>query len=193
MRGGLPPSGVPQGSGRAVLGVAGFILQRLTGNEMASPEVLGVGAGAILAVALGSESVLYVDADESRRETAVKLGAQTLAQTPKRVGPYAVTVDASADPEGLALALRSTAPDGICTSTAIYFGEQPSLPLLEMYTKGITFKTGRVNARTAMPHVLDLAASGALRPELVTTRVVGWGDAADALVERAWTKLVIER
>ncbi len=44
-----------------------------------------------------------------------------------------------------------------------------------------------------MPHVLDLAASGALRPELVTTRVVGWEDAADALVERGRTKLVIER
>ncbi len=36
----------------ALLGVAGVILQRLTSNEMASPEVLGVSAGAILAVAL---------------------------------------------------------------------------------------------------------------------------------------------
>ena len=44
-----------------------------------------------------------------------------------------------------------------------------------------------------MPHVLELAASGALRPELVTTKVVGWSDAADALLERGWTKLVIER
>jgi threonine dehydrogenase-like Zn-dependent dehydrogenase len=158
----------------------------------AGPGSIGLYAAG-LAVALGSESVLYVDADEGRRETAAKLGAQTLAETPKRVGPYAITVDASADPDGLALALRSTAPDGICTSTAIYFGEQPSLPLLEMYTKGITFKTGRANARPAMGHVLELAASGALHPELVTTSVVGWADAADALLERGWTKLVIER
>jgi threonine dehydrogenase-like Zn-dependent dehydrogenase len=158
----------------------------------AGPGSIGLYAAG-LAVALGSESVLYVDADESRRETAAKLGAQTLAEAPARVGPYAVTVDSSADPDGLALALRSTAPDGICTSTAIYFGEQPSLPLLEMYTKGITFKTGRANARPAIPHVLGLAASGALRPELVTTSVVAWSDAAPALVERGWTKLVIER
>jgi threonine dehydrogenase-like Zn-dependent dehydrogenase len=158
----------------------------------AGPGSIGLYAAG-LAVALGSQSVLYVDADEQRRETAAKLGAQTLAQTPKRVGPYAITVDSSGDPDGLALALRSTAPDGTCTSTAIYFGEQPSLPLLEMYTKGITFKTGRANARTAMPHVLELAASGAMHPELVTTRVVGWSDAADALLERGWTKLVIER
>ncbi|MDZ7752620.1 MAG: Fe(3+)-hydroxamate ABC transporter permease FhuB [Gammaproteobacteria bacterium] len=37
----------------ALLGVAGVILQRVTNNEMASPEVLGVSAGAILAVACG--------------------------------------------------------------------------------------------------------------------------------------------
>jgi alcohol dehydrogenase len=91
------------------------------------------------------------------------------------------------------MALRSTAPDGTCTSTGIYFGEQPALPLLEMYTKGITFRTGRVHARAAMPGVLALAAQGALHPELVTTRVVPWADAPDALLERGWTKLVIER
>ena len=92
----------------------------------------GAGAGSIglyaagLAVALGSESVLYVDADESRREIAATLGAQTLARDARSaLGPFPITVDASADPDGLALALRSTAPDGICTSTAIYFGEQP--------------------------------------------------------------------
>jgi ferric hydroxamate transport system permease protein len=39
-------------SAGALLGVAGLILQRLTGNLMASPEVLGVSAGAILAVAI---------------------------------------------------------------------------------------------------------------------------------------------
>jgi threonine dehydrogenase-like Zn-dependent dehydrogenase len=146
-----------------------------------------------LAVALGASSVLYVDADAERARIAEALGAQTLTEPPKRAGPFAVTVDSSADPAGLKLALRSTAPDGICTSTAIYFGEQPALPLLEMYTKGITFTTGRVNAREAMPHVLALTASGALAPELVTTRTVAWDDAADALRECDWTKLVVER
>jgi threonine dehydrogenase-like Zn-dependent dehydrogenase len=158
----------------------------------AGPGSIGVYAAA-LAVALGAESVLYVDADADRRATAAALGAETLETIPSRLGPFPITVDSSADPEGLALALRSTAPDGTCTSTAIYFGEQPSLPLLEMYTKGITFKTGRVNAREAMPHVLALAASGALQAERVTSRVVGWADASEALLERDWTKLVIER
>lgn len=160
----------------------------------------GAGAGSIglyaaaLAVALGSESVLYIDRDPRRRRIASELGAQTLEGTAeRRLGPFPVTVDAGADADGLALALRSTAPDGVCTSAAIYFGEQPAMPLLEMYTKGVTFVTGRAHAREAMPHVLELAASGALRPELVTTRTVAWADAADALLERDWTKLVIER
>ena len=158
----------------------------------ASSGSIGLYAVA-LAGALGAESVTYVDADRTRRETAESLGARTLAETPQRLGPFPVTVDASADPDGLALALRSTAPDGTCTSTAIYFGEQPSLPLLEMYTKCTTFKTGRAHARPAMPHVLELAASGAIEPERVTTRTVAWSDAADALLERDWCKLVFER
>jgi alcohol dehydrogenase len=159
----------------------------------------GAAAGSIglyaaaLAVALGSESVLYVDGDEGRRERAQALGAQTLAQMPRRVGPYPITVDASADADGLGLALRSTSPDGVCTSTSIYFGEPPSLPLLEMYTKGITFRTGRANAREAIPHVLDLAAAGSLRADLVTSAIVDWDQAPAALAEPGWTKLVIVR
>ncbi len=170
-------------------------------DEPGAPVLVvgGAGSGSIglyavaLALGLRAESVTYVDADDDRRATAASLGAQTLAETPQRLGPFAVTVDSSADADGLALALRSTAPDGVCTSTAIYFGDQPALPLLEMYTKGITFKTGRANAREAMPHVLAMAAAGALAPEQVTTRTVAWRDAAEALLARDWCKLVIER
>jgi alcohol dehydrogenase len=158
----------------------------------AGPGSIGLYAAG-LAVALGAESVLYVDSDAGRRRTAAALGAETLADPPKRLGPFPITVDSSADPRGLALALRSTAPDGTCTATAIYFGDPPSVPLLEMYTNGITFKTGRAHVRPAMPHVLELAAAGAMHPELVTTRVVPWSDAVDALLEPGWTKLVIQR
>lgn len=170
-------------------------------QEPGAPVLIvgGASSGSIglyavsLALALGAESVTYVDADAQRREIAEGFGAQTLADTPQRLGPFPVTVDSSADPDGLALALRSTAPDGTCTSTAIYFGEQPSLPLLEMYTKGVVFKTGRANAREAMPHVLALASAGAIHPERVTTRTVAWNDAADALAQGEWCKLVFER
>src|SRR3954453_13641649 len=51
---------------------------------------------------------------------------------PERLGPYPVTGDASASHEGLACALRSTAPDGVCTSVGIYYERETPVPLLEM-------------------------------------------------------------
>jgi alcohol dehydrogenase len=172
-------------------------LERDPGAEVL--VVGGLGPGSIglyaagIAVALGAGRVLYVDPDPGRRAVAESLGAETSGEVVKRLGPFAVTVDYCGTEEGLGLALRSTAPDGTCTSCAIYFAEQPTLPMLEMYTKGITLVTGRANAREAMPHVLGLAASGALHPELVTSTVVPWLEAPEALLEAGWTKLVFER
>jgi threonine dehydrogenase-like Zn-dependent dehydrogenase len=173
-----PPLAEEPGAAVLVLGGAG-------------PGSIGIYAAG-LAVALGSESVLYIDRDQTRRSLAAALGAQTLAEAPERVGPFAITVDASGDPAALNLALQATAPDGICTSTAIYFGEQPRLPLFRMYTQCVTFKTGRAHARPAMPHVLDLAATGRLDAAAVTSRVVGFAEAAEALLEPGWTKLVFQ-
>ena len=157
----------------------------------AGPGSIGLYAVAI-ALALGSEAVTYADSDQRRLDLAESLGARPLGTPwPERVGPFPITVDANGTHEGIELALSSTAPDGICTSTAIYFGEQPRLPLLEMYVKIVTFKTGRVHARPVMPEVLRLAELGAFQPELVTTRVVDWSDAVEALLERDWTKLIL--
>jgi alcohol dehydrogenase len=156
------------------------------------PGSIGLYAAGI-AVALGAESVTYVDADAGRRATAAAFGAEAVEPGPERLGPFAITVDSSFDPEGLMLALRSTAPDGICTSTGIYFGEPVPMPLFEMYLKIVTFETGRVHARPAMPAVLELAVHGDFRPQEVTSRVVSWDDAPDALLERDWVKLVATR
>ena len=159
----------------------------------------GAGAGSIglyaaaIAAALGAESVTYVDADAGRRATAAGFGAEALEPGPERLGPFAITVDASGDRAGLALALASTAPDGICTSTAIYFGEPVPMPLFEMYLKVVTFETGRVHARPLIPSVLDLAHAGRFDPAAVTSRVVAWEDMPAALVERDWVKLVATR
>lgn len=111
---------------------------------------------------------------------------------PGAAGPLSDTVDSSADRPGLACAVRSTEPDGICTSTGILFERETPLPLLEAYTKGLTFHTGRVHARPVMPEVLELIAAGRLSPELVTTELVAWDDAAEALAEHT-AKLVVTR
>jgi threonine dehydrogenase-like Zn-dependent dehydrogenase len=148
------------------------------------------------AIALGAERVLYVDEDERRRGIAERLGAETLAEIPDKLGEgFPITVDASANPRGLELALRATAPDGTCTSTGIYFdpNDVPRFPLFEMYVRNATFVTGRPHARRVIPHALHSIEAGGFDPTQVTTKVVDWQDAPDALVERGWNKLVFTR
>jgi alcohol dehydrogenase len=64
--------------------------------------------------------------------------------------------------------------------------------MLEMYTTGVTFITGRVDARPLIPEIVALVAEGRLHPELVNSTAVGWEDAPAAMLDLP-TKLVIER
>lgn len=158
-----------------------------------SPVLVCMGAGSIalyavaLAQALGAERVDVAGGREADRELAAKLGANLLNEEfPERIsGGYPITVDASGkqDGSGLACALRSTEPEGLCTSIGIYYSPDISLPLLEIYTKGITFKTGRVHSRPAMPAILDLVREGRFDPAPMTMQTVDWDDAAEALSE----------
>ena len=148
--------------------------------------------GVQVASALGAARVVYCDVDEGRLRKAEGLGAEIVEGYPERLGPFAVTAMVAADPAALALPARSTAPDGICTCAGIVFQPETPIPLIEMYTKITTFRTGRPHARPAIPRVLELMADGRLRPELVTDRVVGWEESADALADNRG-KLVFSR
>jgi alcohol dehydrogenase len=170
-------------------------------RETSRAPVLVIGGGAIsvglyaaaAAVALGSPQVDYVDSDGERLELARSAGANPIeGPPPRKLGPYPITVDASASPHGLACTLRSTEPGGICTSVGIYFQPETPVPLLDMYTNGITFKTGRVNARAHMLDILDLVSSGRLHPERLTTLTAPWEDAPEAFAADT-TKVVVVR
>lgn len=170
-------------------------------GERPGTEVLVVGGSAFsislytvqIATALGASRVDFLDNDAERLELAAALGANTIdVPPPERLGPYPITVDASGTHEGLHRAIRSTEPGGTCTSVSIFFEPETPVPLLSMYTKGIVFRTSRVDSRAALPAVLDLIASGRIDPGEVTSRVVGWDEAVDALADPP-TKLVIER
>jgi threonine dehydrogenase-like Zn-dependent dehydrogenase len=103
-----------------------------------------------------------------------------------------VTIENTMDPEGLACTLRSTDDYGFCTSIAIHFGDTTPVPLLHMYTKGITLHASRADSRRLLPQVLDLVAAGRLDPTAVPTTVAAWDDAAEAWLEPA-VKLVVAR
>ncbi|MCV7299028.1 alcohol dehydrogenase catalytic domain-containing protein [Mycobacterium barrassiae] len=132
-----------------------------------------------LAAALGY-GVDYVDTDPQRLAAAEKLGA-TVHDRPKpdkSMGPYPVTVHTSAEPATLAATLRVTWPDGVCTDTGIYYQGAVEMPLLPMYTRGVRFVTGRVNARAVIPEVVELLEAGCdLTPAV--DRVVPWDDATE--------------
>jgi threonine dehydrogenase-like Zn-dependent dehydrogenase len=170
-------------------------------------EVLVVGGAArsvglyaaACAHALGAERVVYADTDAGRLERAAAVGAEPVEipagddggpAWPRKLGRFPITVDSSGRHEGLHAALRSTAPDGVCTSVAIYFAPETPLPLLEMYTRGCTLHTGRCHARALIPEVLGLVAGGRLDPALVTSAVVGFDEAESALTEPP-TKLIL--
>jgi threonine dehydrogenase-like Zn-dependent dehydrogenase len=164
-----------------------------------SPTLVVGGAGDValyavaVAVALGSAQVDFVDTDVRRLTVARDIGANAIERVPdgRAMGTYPITVDHSGSETGLRSAIASTEPEGLCTSTAIYFADAP-LPLLAMYTRGITFRTSRVNARAVIPHVIDLVVDGRLRPELVTAAMVQWDDADVALAQLS-AKTVVTR
>ena len=154
------------------------------------PNSIGLYAAG-LAVTLGASKVVYADQDDQRLAIAEQLGAEPRdGAFPRKLGAFAVTVDASGDEAGLRCALNSTAFDGTCTSPSVYLTD-PSLPLFSMYSRCCSFHTGRAHARPAVDPVLDAVAAG-FDPSLVTSAIVDWDQAADALADPPM-KLVITR
>jgi threonine dehydrogenase-like Zn-dependent dehydrogenase len=142
---------------------------------------LSIGLYAAAFAATFGFHVDYVDTDASRLAAAEKLGAVVHErQAPdKSWEPYPATVHTSADPSLLAATLRATWPDGVCTDTGVYLASRVEIPLLQMYTRGVRFVTGRVNARAVIPDILTVLAEGCdLSPAV--DRVVPWEDAATA-------------
>ncbi len=162
---------------------------------IASGGAPSIGLYAVAAArALGASEVVYVDPSPERATLAEKLGARVVREKvgPElRVGRFPITVDCTGREEGLRFCIGSTDAEGTCTSVGIYFGDVP-LPLLDMYTRGVTFITGRINARRDIPLALGLLAKGELDLGTVATTVVDWDTAPTAWAEPA-PKLVVRR
>lgn len=166
-------------------------------------EVLVVGGDApsislytiLCAQALGAGRIRYADSDSERLAAASDLGAEVIdlgGGFPRRLDRAPIVVSGSLQVEGLHCAIRSTEAYGRITPVTIHFGPATPLPLLEMYTRGITFHTSRADSRRYLPEVLDLVAAGRIDPLAVPTTIVDWDRAADRWLEPA-LKLVVTR
>jgi threonine dehydrogenase-like Zn-dependent dehydrogenase len=150
-----------------------------------------IGLYAVAVARALDADVVYVDDDPRRASIAAGLGASVVGSRVEKLGRFPVTVNTSASQRRLHLALTSTEPGGVCTDTGIYV-EDVALPLWRMYTVGVRFVTARVSARTVLPAVLDLVASGRLDPSIATAMTASFADAP-----KAWSdhrdKLVLLR
>jgi hypothetical protein len=66
------------------------------------------------------------------------------------------------------------------------------LPLVEMYTRGITFHTSRADSLRYLPDVLNLLITTTFSPVAIPTTIRPWDQATRAWLQPA-IKLVITR
>jgi iron complex transport system permease protein len=141
----------------AMLAIAGCILQRLTGNEMASPEVLGISAGATFGIALAvfaaapgfSGQFAFATAGAIAVLAVIFLSSRRSAFAPERVLLA-----------GIALSAMVDAVVGVLSSTG-----DPRAVLLMRWMSGSTYLVdGRIAAaETGIAAVLIAAALAARR------------------------------
>lgn len=187
---------VPDGLDEHALASAGdnlaLALECLASHLEVRPgaSVLILGSGSVglyateLARALGAGRVVYVDRDPLRRELASVLGAETADQPPSRKRyAFNLALDAAMDEEWLRIALGLLEPEGVCECPSSYFKESVALPLFEMAIRGVSFHTGRGNAGPHIPLLLGLIANGTIHPERITSEVLPWEAAPEALAD----------
>jgi alcohol dehydrogenase len=170
--------------------------------EAPGVDVLIVGGAAasgglyatMFAVALGARSVRYVDGDARRCELAESLGAAAQYHEgpwPKGFERALITVENTGDSEGLMCTIRSTDDYGTCTPIAVDFTPTTPVPLLAMYTRGITLRLGRADSRRYLGEILHLAAAHHFDPLSIKPRIVSFDDAAEAWLQEPQIKLVL--
>jgi alcohol dehydrogenase len=149
-------------------------------RDTMSPGSVALYTG-LIARAFGADNVVLADARVHIRTEAERLGMQALDPRELKGRPPApLVIDLSFD--SLPLALSSTAPDGVCTSTGSLH-RVAKIPLLLMYGRNVTVHVGRAHTRALIPSVLELMLQDGLRPLDVSTRIASIDDAPTVLAE----------
>lgn len=135
----------------------------------------------LIARALGVRRVHVIDSRQHVRDHARELGLEPHEPSKlRRLGLFALVIDASGGPAGLRNALRHTAPDGTCTGLG-GLHRSARIPIGVMFGRNVSCHILRHHARPLIPRVLELMKDGKLAPERVTTEVAPIDDAPRAI------------
>lgn len=169
----------------------------LAGRPGASVLVAGLGGSiplytTLCAAFLGAEKITFASQDRLGLELAEKLGADCIEidEWPRKLGSFDITMDCTNNVKGLSTVIKSTSPYGQCTSASIYFSPTTEMPLLDMYMKGIQFRTGRVNSAAQLTRVLELIQQG-LDPDRIEPAIYAPDDAAHAFQNESSSRKII--
>ena len=167
-----------------MLAVAGTILQRLTGNEMASPEILGVGAGATIGVTV----TIFV----------ISAPGFTLQMASAAAGAFVVlglvvgfAMRGGLLPErvllaGIALSAMVDAVVGVLSST----GDPRSMFLLR-WMSGSTYGVETPTAVTVAAVAIVLVAAAALVHRWLDILPLGPAPASGLGLSLSWSRLFL--
>jgi alcohol dehydrogenase len=134
-----------------------------------------------IALALGARRVRFADARPFVRAQAERLGIEALPPGDlDRSELSPLTIDAGAVPASLDLAIKMTAEDGFCNCVGSLHAST-KIPTALMFGRNVTVRVGRSHAHPQIAPVLDLVASGRIRPEEVTSAAAAFDDAPRAL------------
>lgn len=165
------------------------------GWETVMPTIAGIddpqvavfgGTGSIglycvdVALHCAGARTVYFDDDPVRMAVAEQLGAEVVDINSKGEKGFHLAVDASCNPDRLRKALTSVMPEGYVNSVGIYF-QDVTLPLLQLYIRGVHFHNGKGHARPNMTPTLDAVAAGVLHPEMVTSGIYEWDEIPEVL------------
>jgi D-arabinose 1-dehydrogenase-like Zn-dependent alcohol dehydrogenase len=146
----------------------------------------GVGLSAVqIAVAMGA-SVVAVDVSPAALELAESFGARAVTGGVEAVreatgGGAHLSLDSLGSPQTCVDAVLSLRPRGRHVQVGLLPGGPTPLPMDRVIGLELELLGSHGMAAHAYPELLDLVASGRLRPDLLVTREIGLDDAAQAL------------
>lgn len=193
-----------------ILSTAYYVNQLAGVGEGQVVAVQGCGPIGILAIeiamALGAERVVAVDVVADRLDRARALGADTIDASGSNPGvaleeltgggAHAVLDTAGGPPAVLSQAFDMVRPGGTVAVVGVYSDFEMSIPLNDLWLKGVQLKFGGTCPVPALWHdVVDLIAAGKIDPTTVITHRLPLSEALrgyELFASREALKVVLE-